>query len=592
VNAVRNQSSDLDNEPARIGQLLAAKMGALLALTAAPTILLTYPAETRLPLAFSVVILGVVGCGIWLSHERSTHLRHLDFKAWLCTIAVLAPLLISTSRLHSSWVATLITVIASLTFVFASHLWFGLAAVIVTASVAIFRVYKFGTIGVSDSVLIFLVSPMIAGYLRFVYDHWRRMLIDRNKSKQQLAIVMQQSAERLGLEESRRRESVIQLHQAQKSESLELFAGSVANSFNNSLMAIIGYSEAIKRTSNESNISKEAARIEEVAIKASRICKQMLDFAKRDSDKKESHNLHKLLSELALLLETSIPPNIELCVTPGSSSVCALANAGQLKQLIANLILNSVDAIPSNKAGQIRVAAAYFEQKVDFGLKADAEAGNHLLAGEYAMISVSDNGHGIDEVDLPLIFDPYFTTRQGKNGFGLSIAAAIATSHDGAIRVDSTPGQGTVVKVILPLGAESSVQNEEVSSLNLRMVGRLLIVDDDPLVLEAVSKMVEAHGWNTVSAENGAQALKLLKEEREDPFSAIILDYSMPDMNGDEVLKRIRKDGCETPVILCTGMPEASYDDVIHQPEAYLRKPYHLRTLQTTIASVVLKKDE
>ncbi|MEM7314332.1 MAG: ATP-binding protein [Planctomycetota bacterium] len=589
MNNVRHQATEFDNEPARIGQRLVVKLGVSMSLALVPTIFLTFTGPSATFLAGSIAIMGGLIATLWVTDGKTSTPSHLELRAGLLAFSTLLPLIAGASRDEQIWVASLVSAVAVLSIVFLSDLIYALAVVCQVACVMGTRIFCFGSLNVEEAVLLFLVLPMLSVVLRMVYKAWRTAVIEENQLREQIAVLKDVTTRQLGVEEARRRESVIQLHQAQKAESLELFAGSVANSFNNSLMAIIGYAESIKGRATDSKTSDEAAKVEEVAIRAARICKQMLDFARRDSDKKEPVMVGEMIEELATLLEPSIPTNVDLVIKEPDSSVCILASPGQIKQLVNNLILNAIDALPE-KNGEIRIESAHYQHGVSRNDVADVEVGHQLLEGEYGRVSVIDNGCGMDEIDLPRIFDPYFTTRDDRNGFGLSIASAIATTNNGAMRVYSTPGKGTKVDVIIPLGALDVTESSTPNVTGMRIGGNLLIVDDDPQVLDAVSKMVEAHGWETTGAENGTTAIKLVRE-RGDSFSAIILDYSMPDMNGDEVLRKIRADGCETPVVLCTGMPEARYEDVVHQPNAYLRKPYHLRTLQKTIETIVQQLD-
>jgi len=385
----------------------------------------------------------------------------------------------------------------------------------------------------------------------------------RAASLRDLRPVRRLEAERRALEQ--------RLERAQRLDSLGVLAGGIAHDFNNLLAGVMGNAELLQDLVPAGPPREIAADIVTAAHRAASLTRQMLAYAgRREPGRREPVDVASLISELRMLLAATLSKKarIDVDVQPGS---VALGNRATLSQVVMNLLSNASDAL-GDAAGVIEVRARPI-QSVD--ARWDAAVGATVRPGDWVLIEVRDDGNGMDEATRGRIFEPFFSTKERGHGLGMAACLGIVTSHGGAVLVESEPGRGTCVSVVLPAasGAAVTLPGQHAPPVATRAPGRVLIIDDEPLVRAQLRRSLELRGFTVSEAENGQAGLAAVATGTPD---LVILDMTMPDMDGAEVLQRLRATGSEVPVIVSSGYLDASIERRLPAGafQAFLPKPY------------------
>ena len=388
--------------------------------------------------------------------------------------------------------------------------------------------------------------------------------------------------------EQKERELERHLYQTQKEESLSTLAGGVAHDFNNYLMSIVGFCESLETESN-GRLSPDTVRlIKKTALQAAGISKQMLVYASKDpwpKDQTGPIDLVVFFNETQDLLQAVVPKNIELTINvPQIEEVWTNVDGALLQQSILNLVKNSIDSIGDHQ-GKIRICLT--SPKNEF-LEDGFSVGNIQTSEQYCEIRIMDSGCGIEPDLIPRIFDLYYSTKQAGYGIGLAVTASIIQKQGGLISCSSRPGIGTTIQLLLPTSSKPAESKSETTDTeNFSQPKSVLLVDDQKAVLMSISMMLESNGFRVYQASSGKSALEQI-DELKDKIDCIILDFSMPQMNGMQLLKKIREARVDTPTIMCSGLPinyESSSADCCW-PDATLAKPFRMRELCQTINRV------
>jgi len=372
-----------------------------------------------------------------------------------------------------------------------------------------------------------------------------------------------------------------QLRQVQKIEMIGQLTGGVAHDFNNLLMAILGNLELLrKHIPNDAKSARLIAGAVQGAERGATLTQRLLAFARRQDLRIEPKSLIDLVSGMTDLLERSVGSQIELEIDLPSKLPLALVDANQIELALLNLVVNARDAMPEGGMLSIRVD------------QAKAHAGMEMVAGSYVRLIVSDTGQGMGAETLRRATEPFFTTKElGKGtGLGLSMIHGLAVQLNGALRLESEPGCGTVAELWLPvttLAAEPKVCEEHIrpSAANSAKM-TILIVDDDPLIAMSTVDMLEDLGHEVVGAQSGAQALEVLQNNR--PFDLLITDFSMPKMTGVQLARAVREMRPELPILLATGYAELPAGSDLDLPR--IGKPYLQEQLAVEIGKVVRRE--
>lgn len=377
------------------------------------------------------------------------------------------------------------------------------------------------------------------------------------------------------------RSTEAQLQHVQKMESIGLLAGSVAHDFNNILSVIGGYAELLKLTI-KGNEEKQTyvQEITNSVFRGAELTRSLLTFSGKHEPRKQYDNINLIVANLqksmSRLLRSDISLSFELC----DDSLPVLADRVQIDQVLINLMVNARDALASG--GRICVGTALVEVREDV-----ATVGAPHLPGSYALVTVKDNGVGMDTETVGRIFDPFFTTKEsGKGtGLGLAIVFGIVGNHGGHIFVESTPGNGSVFRIYLPIYKRYSLSIDlpKLETAGLRGNETVLLADDEPNLLKIISKMLERYGYAVLTAADGAEALQVFEAKRNE-IQVVIIDMIMPRMNGREVIARIRQQKPDLPIILTSGYTDVVFDDPdIH----FMPKPIHFKKLTETLRAAL-----
>lgn len=358
---------------------------------------------------------------------------------------------------------------------------------------------------------------------------------------------------------------------AQKMRAMGELAGGITHDFNNLLQVVLGNIEFLLLDSgHDAETRKALENVRDVGVRAMGLTKKLATLSRQDMTRPEVFDINEFLQELKELLGRTLPASVDLAVTLTDAPLCVRGDRSQLEQVLLNLCFNARDAIESK--GQIRLRAG---QQTVYGLGLGPDP--QLDAGEYVVMTVEDDGHGIAADVLPRIFDPFFTTKGTATGTGLGLANSysIIEQHDGTIIVESTPGKGSSFSVYLPLAASELVAESESPApepTRAATAGELVLVaDDDPQLVELACKVLEKAGFETCTAGDGKQALELYKA-RQDDIRLLILDLVMPEMGGQEVAAAVRELSDDVRILFVSGYVPEQTKRALNEP--ILRKPY------------------
>ncbi|WP_026195425.1 PAS domain-containing sensor histidine kinase [Mariprofundus ferrooxydans] len=372
---------------------------------------------------------------------------------------------------------------------------------------------------------------------------------------------------------------LLQIQHGQRLESLGVMAGGIAHDFNNLLTAIQGSIELVKLEEGLSPDVMESLDTMDTATRtAADLCRQMLAYSGKGLMKPEQFNLQDLIEELHGLIDVSVGKEVSLEVEFDPAAKPVSADRSQISQVLLNLSLNAAESMPAGRHGHIRITVSHrhLSEHADVHFVGKAA----LQPGDYTVLAVEDDGAGMDEEVAERIFDPFFTTKFTGRGLGLSAIIGILNAHDAGMVVDSRKGAGTAMHVWLPcysgadiLPGDSTAQATEVYA------GRVLLVDDEPGVIQVGTRMLEKLGLQVVAACSGQEALNTFSR---DPlsFDWVLLDVTMPGMDGAECLQQLRRIRPEIHVVMTSGYDADSVQEQGCEPDDFLPKPYTIEKLR------------
>ncbi len=383
----------------------------------------------------------------------------------------------------------------------------------------------------------------------------------------------------VGIDITDRKQLEERVRHAQKLESLGVLAGGIAHDFNNLLTGILGSASLVIEDLEESSDTWHLQRnVIEASERAAQLTSQMLAYSGKGRFYVEDIDLARVVQDNLRLIHASIAnKKVQLDIKLSSEPCIVEADPAQMQQVVMNLVINATEAIPEDCSGVVRLTTS-----VQF-LAAETDG---LRPGDYVVLEVSDTGTGMDAETLSRIFDPFFTTKFTGRGLGLAAVQGIVRSHKGAIRVTSAPGEGTTFKVTLPRSKGAPQETLSESRPVWRASETILIVDDEEVVRRTAAAALERFGYRVILAEHGGQALELF-EQQPDAYDAILLDMTMPLMNGEEVLPLLRGIRPDIKVIVCSGYSEVEAMQRFSGTEAFLQKPYSSVHLAEKVRSVV-----
>ena len=381
-----------------------------------------------------------------------------------------------------------------------------------------------------------------------------------------------------------------QLHQAQKMDAVGRLAGGVAHDFNNLLTAIKGtLALMLDDLSPLDPMRADAEAIGEAADRAAALARQLLAFGRGHVMLRETVELNRVVEGTARMLRRLIPQGIELSTSLAAELAPVVADAGQLEQVLMNLVLNARDAMPP-EGGKVILETMNVE--VDAWPRGWAAG---LAPGSYVMLVVHDTGCGIDAHTQERIFEPFFTTKEvGKGtGLGLSIVYGIVKQSGGAVRVFSRPGAGTTFRVLLPRAREMAPPPSGLPAPTPPRGGTVLVVDDEAAVRHTTRRLLERAGFTVLDAPGGEDALRSAASHP-GPIDLLVTDVVMPRMTGPELASQLVRDRPNTPVLFVSGYSrESDFEGTVDEMESsFLHKPFTGAELVDTATRLIQRARE
>ena len=385
-----------------------------------------------------------------------------------------------------------------------------------------------------------------------------------------------------------RRQLEEQLRQAQKMDAVGRLAGGVAHDFNNLLMVINGYTEVLlEQLEKASPMHHKVQSIQQAADRAATLTRQLLAFSRKQLLELKVIDVNTVIGDMERLLRPLIGENIELVTRLSTQTGHTRADAGQLEQVIMNLVVNAKDAMP--EGGNLTV------QSSDVTVRQNFSAHRFIQPGRYAVISVADTGHGMDTETQSRIFEPFFTTKEkGKGtGLGLSTVYGIVKQSSGYVFAESELGAGTTFYVYLPRVEESAEELSPAQSQQNDAGGceTVLLVEDEESVRELVRLTLVSRGYQVLEAENGESGLRIAESFKEH-IDILITDVVMPGIGGRELARKLLLLRPAISVLYLSGYTEDAVvtRGALGPRTAFLQKPFTLQNLAKKVREVLHSK--
>jgi len=404
-----------------------------------------------------------------------------------------------------------------------------------------------------------------------------------------LSALARDTRERDRAERERRRfEATIQ--ESQRLESLGVLAGGIAHDLNNMLAGVLGNASlALDQLADGTAPRRFVERIEDSARRAADLSRHLLAYAGEATLSIQPLDLSDLARGMVRLLEVSVSKKSAICLTVQDDLPAIEGDASEIGQVLMNLIINASEAL-ADSPGAIGVSTGL--ARLDRVRLDQCFLGADLSPDEYVFLEVSDSGCGMQADQISRIFDPYFTTKSSLDsgrGLGLAAVLGIVRAHRGAVEVESTPDYGTVFRVFLPASAEPAVGISAAIEIPADM-GRgntVLLTDDEAAVREVARTMLERMGYDVLIAANGRDAVELFRD-RCDDICLVLLDMSMPVLDGEEAYAEIMQIRDDVPVLFSSGYNEP---EQISKRVGFLRKPYRMGNLVSAIQRLLATPD-
>jgi two-component system, cell cycle sensor histidine kinase and response regulator CckA len=375
-----------------------------------------------------------------------------------------------------------------------------------------------------------------------------------------------------------RRKLEQQLQRSQRLDSLGVLAGGVAHDFNNLLVGVIGNASLLLATLTDPRDRQAAEAIMAAGERAATLTRQMLAYAGRqDLSRREPIDLAELFKELRTLLDASLSKKASVQFAIEDQSII-VGDRAPLTQVMMNLLTNASDAL-EGKPGKIEVRTrhvAELDARWDEALGVGPGAGTG--AGEWVLIEIEDSGVGMDEATRQRVFEPFFSTKEHGHGLGLAACLGIVSSHGGALLLESEPGRGSCFSLVLPATELREAPAVGPAKASHTEPCRVLVIDDEQLVRAQLRRSLELRGYEVDEACDGSSGVEAHGRR---PADVLIIDMTMPDIDGAEVVRRIRQAGSDAAIVLSSGYQAHPAAERL-EPGSYqvfLPKPYSMGEL-------------
>lgn len=389
--------------------------------------------------------------------------------------------------------------------------------------------------------------------------------------------IMRDITERKRLEE--------QLRQSQKMEAIGQLAGGIAHDFNNMLTVINGYSEILLKKEFPAEVLNYIQEIRKASIRATRLTSQLLAFSRKQIIQPKIINLNQIITDQIQMLRRLLGEDVEISTYLDPQLYSVKADIGQIEQIIMNIVINARDAMPLG--GKLTIETGNVQLNNEY---------KHLhpesKSGDYAVLSISDTGIGMDEVTRSRIFEPFYTTKGRDKGTGLGLATVygIIKQNNGFIDVYSEIQNGSTFKIYLPVDQEKDKTKTRDSIDEIKLHGKetILLVEDDDGVRAVTESTLKKYGYNVISASNGEDAIRIF-EEHDGKFDLLLTDVIMPSMGGRELAEKMLNEHNNLKVLYFSGYTDDStvQHRIISEGMEFIQKPYTQLELAKKIRSVI-----
>ncbi len=376
-----------------------------------------------------------------------------------------------------------------------------------------------------------------------------------------------------------RRKLELQLQRSQRLDSLGVLAGGIAHDFNNLLVGVIGNASLLLTTLTDPRDLRAAQAVMAAGERAATLTRQMLAYAGRqDLGRREPVDLGELFRELRTLLDATLSKKASLSLAIGANSV-VLGDRGTLTQVMMNLLANASDAL-GGEPGKVEVRASPMENP---DARWDEAFGARVGPGDWVLVEIQDNGVGMDEATRQRVFEPFFSTKEHGHGLGLAACLGIVTSHGGALLLESELGRGSCFSLLLPATKHRAAAKPTPAATNDQPC-RVLVIDDEELVRSQLRRLLELRGYQVDEACDG---LSGVEAQRAHPADVLVIDMTMSDIDGAEVVRRVRASGSKAAIVLSSGYQAQAVAERLEPGafQVFLPKPYGmselLRALET-----------
>lgn len=391
---------------------------------------------------------------------------------------------------------------------------------------------------------------------------------------------------------SERRLRDYQVQHRQKMESLGLLAGGIAHDFNNLLVGIMTNSELLNRDlSGEPERTQLCTEIVESAQRAATLCNQLLTYAGKAPKTEQPLNLTELVQHSRELLQAALGHQINLEFRCAAVLPAIMADPSQIRQIVLSLLSNAADAVQHNGGSVTLATGVAAISASDFpALIHETDA----LPGNYVYVRVADTGSGMPDDAIAKLFDPFYTTKDLGSGLGLAAVAGIVRAHAGMIDIQSGNASGTKITIYFPptpevaQPLEAPAKPARESTADTQRGGTVLVVDDEEVVRGAARRILEHHGFSVMTAVDGIDGVEQFEKSHAE-LTAVLLDLTMPRMNGAAAFEKMHAINPRVPVILSSGYSESEGTDnaLADRVAGYLRKPYRIQQLVDLLNKVI-----
>lgn len=437
-------------------------------------------------------------------------------------------------------------------------------------------------IGIVDAgINTLIISPLAIYFLRHTHriDEINKQLEAEISERKKVEEALRNSIEQLKKLET-------QLIQAQKLEAIGTLAGGIAHDFNNILSAIMTYSNLmLMKMPQDSNLKSYPENILKAGEKAANLVRDLLAFSRKQILNPVPLDLNRVIKSSQNLLKHLLTENIKFEIILCDEKLVVLADETQLEQVLINLTTNARDAMPNGGVFTIKTESVYLNDDLidDSGLE---------KAGVYALLTVQDTGHGIDEFIRDRIFEPFFTTKEVGKGTGLGLATAygIIKQHSGNILCSSSLGQGTEFRIYLPLIENIPLQEKKDIAFEFKTGNEtILLAEDNDAVRESTKEILEAAGYRVIEAKDGDEAISKFLQNNGEDIKLLLFDIIMPQKNGRSAFEIIRHFKIDIKVLFISGHT----NDIIHKKGVleknlpFIEKPFTAENLLSKIREIL-----